>query len=65
MHRRDPSKYQNTYEGDQCNSKCAHLLDDTLCRAIWACCDGPVMGPSDIENTTGGLQNVEYKKEEL
>jgi hypothetical protein len=56
---------QNTYEGYQGNPKGAHLLDYTLRCAIWASCDNPVVGPSDIEDTANRLQKVVYKKEEL
>ena len=56
---------QNTYESGHCHSKFAYLLDNTLRCAIRTCRDNPVVGPSDIENTADGLQEVVYKKEEL
>ena len=56
---------KKTNEGDQGNSKFTNLLDDALCRAIWSSRDDAVVSPSDIENTTHGLQKVECEKGEL
>ena len=54
-----------TYESDQCNSDCTELLEDTLRCTIWACGYNPVVGPSDIEDTSEGQQDVVYKEGEL
>ena len=55
----------DTYESGQCNSKFTDLLNGTLCCAIWAGRNDPVMSPSNIEDTADSLQEVVLKKGEL
>ena len=43
----------------------ASLLDNALCCTIRAHIDDPVVGPSNIEDATYGLQNIVRKKEKL
>jgi hypothetical protein len=52
-------------KNDQGNPEFANLLDDALCRAIGPSRDNPIVGPSDIEYTTPGLQNIKYEKGKL
>ena len=41
------------------------MLNDALCCAIMARIDDPVVGPSNIEDTPYGLQNIVRKKGKL
>ena len=56
---------EETHEGDQGNSEFTRLFDETLCCAIGPCRDDPGVSPPDIEDTTNGLQQVEYEDHEL
>jgi hypothetical protein len=56
---------EETHEGDQSDSELTKLFDKALCCAIGPCRDDPVVSPPDIEDTTKGLQKVEYEKREL
>ena len=59
------SSKEMTHKGDQGHPKLAYLLDDALCCTIRSRCDDSNMSPSDIEDTTQRLQNIEEKKGEL
>ncbi len=56
---------EGTYESEQCNPKLTDLLNNALCGAIRAPRDDPVVGPSNIEDTAQGLQNIIRKKGKL
>jgi hypothetical protein len=56
---------KETYKCDQGDSEFANLLDDTLCCTIGPSHDDAIVGPTDIEDATYCLQDVEYEKGEL
>src|SRR6266702_764189 len=56
---------EGTYESEQRNPERTGLRSNALCCAIRAPRDKPVVGPSNIEDTTQGLQNIVRKKGKL
>jgi hypothetical protein len=63
---RDPNTVRGgTHKSDQCDPQFTDLLNNALSCAITAYCDDPVVGPSNIEDTAHGLQNIVHKKGKL
>ena len=53
---------ESAYEGDQGDAEFTNLLNNPLGRAIRTSGNDPAVGPSNIEDTTQGLQDVIHKK---
>ena len=56
---------EGAYESDQCDPQFTDLLNNALGCAIRANCNDPVVNPSNVEDTTQGLQNIIHKKRKL
>jgi hypothetical protein len=58
-------KEDETNQGAQANSDFTKLLDHALCCAVWSSCNNAVVNPSDIEDPTHSLPDVEREKGQL
>jgi hypothetical protein len=56
---------EETHKSDQCSTKGTYLLDDTLCCAIGSRSDLPIVSPSDMQDTTHSMNDIEHQNGEL